>query len=90
MELHDFLHLVGQEEEEGYQPDDRVPWSWIHAALGRVIAASSAGRRCSGLVLGEEVGGEMADGERSCEQCDRGRKAASVGNAGLLERPGCP
>ena len=58
--------------------------------LGRAMVASSAGRRCSRLVLGEEVGGEMADGEGSCEQCDRGRKAASVGNAGLHERPGCP
>jgi hypothetical protein len=42
------------------------------------------------LVLGEEVGGEMGAGEGSGDQRDRGRKAASVGNAGLLEGPGCP
>src|SRR5215204_6854105 len=44
----------------------------------------------SGLVVGEEVGGEVAAGEGSCDQCDRGRKAASVGNTGLLEGSGCP
>jgi hypothetical protein len=38
----------------------------------------------SGLVLGEEEGSEMAAGEGSCDQRDRGRKAASAGNAGLL------
>ena len=63
-------------DSRGFREGDGLP-----AAL---VAAGS------GLVSGEEVCGEMAYGERSCEQCDRGRKAASVGNAGLLEDPGCP
>jgi len=61
-----------------------LPWSWIHAALKEGDGGPVARRRCSGLVSGEEVGGEMADGEGAYEQCERGRKAASVGNAGFF------
>jgi hypothetical protein len=54
---------------------------------GRPVALVAGGL---GLVSGEEVGGEMANGEGADEQCDRGRNAASVGNAGFVKGPGCP
>ena len=86
--VHDLLYLVGQEEDEGYQPDGQCRGHGFTRPFregdARPVEFAAGG---SGLVSGEEVCGEMAYGEGSCEHCDRGRKAASVGNAGLLEDP---
>ena len=63
--------------------------SWIYGTFSESDDRLGLHRRPSGLVSGEDVSGDMAGCEEACEQCDRGQKAASIGNTGFLEGPGC-